>query len=98
MSEARMIAALPDKGPAGFPALEGLSGRERAEIDALLKPFAIPAGAVLFTQDAAADRMFLVSSGTVELRTQLADGSELLHRTVAGGEALGESALGESPG
>ena len=88
----------PDPQTSAFPALSGLTGRERAEIDAILKPFSAPSNTVLFRQDAAADRMYLISSGRVELSTQLADGSELLHRTIEGGEALGESALGESPG
>lgn len=88
----------PAPQTSAFPALSGLTGRERAEIDAILKPFSAPSNPVLFRQDAAADRMYLISSGRVELSTQLADGSELLHRTIEGGEALGESALGESPG
>ena len=93
-----MKSGTPEREPTAFPALNGLTERERGEIDAILRPFSAPPNTVLFRQDAGADRMYLIASGRVDLTTQLADGSELLHRAIEGGEALGESALGESPG
>jgi CRP-like cAMP-binding protein len=44
------------------------------------------------------DRMYLLTSGRVELSTTLADGSQGLQLTATAGESIGESAPGDSPG
>ena len=79
-------------------AFDDLTAQERSEVDTFVTPFASKAGAVLLRQDMPQDRMYLLTSGRVDLSTTLTDGSTGLHLVATPGESIGESASGDSPG
>ncbi len=56
-------------------AFDDLTAQERSEVDTFVTPFASKAGAVLFRQDMPQDRMYLLTSGRVDLSTTLTDRS-----------------------
>ena len=72
--------------------------RELAEAAALVEPFSFSAGSVVVRQDAPAKRLYILSSGSLNLSIAKADGTELFQSALGPGEAVGEAALGDAPG
>ena len=68
--------------------------KELAEAAALLESFSHPSGSVLVRQDAPARKLYLLSSGRLNLAIAKADGTQLFQDTLGPGEA----ALGDAPG
>jgi len=86
------------ESPKVVRAFDDLAAQERSKIEIFVTPFSSKAGAILFRQDMPQDRMYLLTSGRVELSTALFDRSRGLQVFATAGESLGESAAGDSPG
>ena len=92
-----MNAKLQER-PKVVSAFEGLTDAERAEMARFVTPFTAGVGTVLFRQDSAEDRMYLLTKGLVEQVTSLPDGTNSIPLTSGPGESIGESVPGDSPG
>ncbi len=69
-----------------------LDASERAEVEALLRPFELAAGEVLFQQGAPADRLYLLTEGRVALHTTCG-GPEVAMGVLGARSVLAEAAL-----
>ena len=69
-----------------------LDETEREEVEALLRPFELAPGEVLFRQGAPADRLYLLTAGRVALRTTLG-GREVPVAVLGTGSVLADAAL-----
>ena len=80
---------------AGAGLFADLDPSEQAQIAALMRPFEVGSGEVLFREGEIADRLYLIARGRVALHIRV-DEELVLVRTAGTGDSLGEMALNGS--
>jgi selenocysteine lyase/cysteine desulfurase/CRP-like cAMP-binding protein len=80
---------------AGTSLFADLDPSEQAQVAALLRPFELRSGEVLFREGEIADRLYLIARGRVALQIHV-DEELALVRTAGTGDSLGEMALNGS--
>lgn len=78
---------------ARIPALDALTGEQRARLAEIARPVRFAAGERLFDEGAGADRCWFVESGRIALATDVPGVGEMVVQTLGAGEVLGWSWL-----
>ena len=80
---------------AGTRLFADLDPSEQAQVAALLRPFEVRSGEVLFREGEIADRLYLIARGRIAVQIRM-DEELVLVRTAGTGDSLGEMALNGS--
>ncbi len=85
----------PDLG--SVPAFRHLDAEERAELEALMEPAYFDAGQAIFREGGPEERLYVVTSGTVEVHKRVLRGRRQHLATVAAPTVVGEMGLLTEP-
>jgi CRP/FNR family cyclic AMP-dependent transcriptional regulator len=78
---------------ASIPIFEGLCGEQLARLSGQLRGCAYPAGATVFSMEQPGEAAYVILDGTVKIRLEQHDGTELLLGIMRAGEIVGEMSL-----
>ena len=78
---------------ASIPIFEGLSGEQLARLSSLLHARDYPAGTTVISMEQPGEAAYIVLDGTVKIRLEQHDGTELLLGIMRTGEIVGEMSL-----
>ena len=85
----------PDLG--GVPLFKHLDAEERAEIEELLEPASFGAGEMIFDEGGSEERLYVITSGTVEVYKRVSPGRRQHLATVEAPTVVGEMGLLTEP-
>ena len=89
------MAGTPDLG--SVPIFKHLDAEERAELEELLEPASFEAGQMIFDEGGPEERLYVITSGTVEVYKRVLPGRRQHLATVEGPTVLGEMGLLTEP-
>lgn len=77
---------------------QGLAAAELSEINQLLRPCSVPAGAHFITAEQPGEVVYVLLAGTVKIYVSRADGREVILAFLGPGDTVGEMSLVDSAG
>src|SRR5437899_6964186 len=81
-----------------IPLFAGLAEAELQELNTLIKRRRFPPGSNVITLETPGETVYLVLSGTVKIKIDQADGTEVIIAMLGGGELVGELSVLDSEG
>jgi CRP/FNR family transcriptional regulator, cyclic AMP receptor protein len=89
------MAGMPDLG--SVPIFKHLDAEERAELEELLEPASFEAGQIIFDEGGPEERLYVITSGTVEVYKRVLPGRRQHLATVEAPTVVGEMGLLTEP-